>query len=256
MEEIQSADEGKFDGEMESAELKQGVLLLSEKVNVAKKRVDRLGITEGGWNQAIGDLSMAMNKLGESSQAREVKMGESGETHTYLLRFLSPEKGLYSFCRAGDARESCIATNGVNNWTIPGYIMNEGTRAFVVIDATDNRAVGHSITHIYESAETVGVISNGIYLDGSVPLGVADGLAEYMDDWSQSSGFGDLKIALSGYSDVVPDGWGRETIGLRVLQGVKVNERDLYYDGMLQASQISATEVLGRVLPDAMNLIP
>jgi hypothetical protein len=251
--EIRWNDENKYESDLDKVNSVEGISLLTDKVQAARKRVDKLKIEDGGWAQAVGDLSGALNKLRESAQKREESAGVGDGQHEYILRFLSPSKDLYSFCRAGDARESCIATNGVNKWTIPGYIMNEGTRAFMVIDAATNKAVGHSITHTYESSDKVGVISNGIYLDNDVPLGVADGLAGYMEEWAQASGFDGLKIALSGYSDVVPEGWDKEMAELRVLQGVKVDGRDLYYDGQLQAASIVPTEVLGRVVPDARN---
>jgi len=76
------------------------------------------------------------------------------------------EKHLVEFIRIGDARESCIATNGSSSWSISHYLQDFGTVGLLILD--QDKAVGHIISHLGKDNQNNPILLvNGMYCKGN-----------------------------------------------------------------------------------------
>jgi len=136
-------------------------------------------------------------------------------------------KHLIEFMRIGDARESCIATDGTDSWTIPHYLKDFATLGFLILD--QDKAIGHIIGHLgRDNYDNLVLLVNGIYIKGNYPSqAISQRVASYLEDFAQKTGLSEILIALSPHTDIVPPGYRKTS---RIVQRFQGTMEDLYSD--------------------------
>jgi len=131
------------------------------------------------------------------------------------------EKHLVEFIRIGDARESCIATNGSSSWSISHYLQDFGTVGFLILD--QDKAVGHIISHLGKDNQNNPILLvNGIYCKGNYPSqAISQRAVIYLEDFAQKTGLSEVLLAKNFYADVVPPQYQEAFRIVQRLQGVK-----------------------------------
>lgn len=259
--ELRKTDEVKLRAELGSWDSPETSSLWLEKsikkLRLAEKRIRKyMGDTsKSRFGSLVVDFQAALEKASESRERLVSGLRSvNSVAGRYRIHFV-PKNDIITFMRLGDARESCVATNGSNSWSIPGYLRNEGTGGLIVIDEATGIACGHTMWHLREDEEGgVGPIVNGIYLDGDIPSDVADACVEFICDFSATAGLVEPVIAISSFSDVEPVGWAAAEAKFKVLQGVRVirqygdeNGDNLYYDFEPAFDKYSVQKVLKRL---------
>ena len=136
-------------------------------------------------------------------------------------------KHLIEFMRIGDARETCVATDGTDSWTIPHYLKDFATLGFLILD--QDKAIGHIIGHLgRDNYDNLVLLVNGIYIKGNYPSqAISQRVASYLEDFARKTGLSEILIALSPHTDIVPPGYRKTS---RIVQRFQGTMEDLYSD--------------------------
>ena len=213
----------------------------SKKLHVAQKKVASIS-DDSSWSRLLGDVSLGVSKMTDSIDLRSFNEGKIRNS-SFRIQFVSKNDPV-KFMRIGDARESCIANDGSNKWTIPAYYLNEGTGGLIITDEEDNLGVGHCMWHLRQTADGIGLIVNGIYLNEDIPRSVAEVVAKFIDEWSQKAGLINTRFALDPFADAEPEGWEEVTENFQLLQSYP--DLELYYDFMAPLEEMEPVSVLKR----------
>ncbi len=244
-EEFQNTEREKFIAEMSRQGDNPEELLkwYRKKMGIAAGHLPTSESSHSLWHNTIRDLQDAFNKMDEIYERIQESDGIEEEPITFRIHFVSKDDPI-EFMRIGDARESCIASNGLNNWTVPGYLANEGTGGVIVVDETTGDPIGHAVWHMIEdhtsTGKPVGPIVNGLYVSEEAPSSVGDHVAQFISRWAEQAGLASPVLSENSFGEVVPLGWQQQDIEMRLLQNIKIGDdfypgdidhaSDLYYD--------------------------
>jgi HEAT repeat protein len=148
------------------------------------------------------------------------------------------QKHLIEFMRIGDARETCIATNGSGFWTIPLYLRDLATIGFLILD--QDKAIGHIVAHLGKDNQgNLVLLVNGIHIERNYPIkAIAQRAASYLENFAKQTGLNEVLFAFSRYTDVEPPDYHQTSRIVQRFQGVK---------GMLYSEFGASTEYLESV---------
>ncbi len=239
--ELYEEDRGKFIGLLQKKEVftpelslnrQKGLEEISEFVleNIVgrlEKHSKREGKISEKFQALIVDLKGEIKTCLENLKVK-IKTKPLRLTFKQVPKFdFKDQKHLIEFMRVGDARESCIATNGINSWSISHYLKDFGTIGFLILE--QDKAVGHIIAHLgKDNQENPLLLVSGIFCKGNYPTqAVGQRVALYLEDFAQKTGLAEVLLACSPYAEIIPPNYQQTS---RIVQRFQGTQGDLYSD--------------------------